>query len=613
LLKKLTAVKDKLSKIDESLSGVNELKLSMAVSGEYFHFMDQFETATTEFRKLEHELPETLTLEEKTEIVGGTGKESKAEVFTLPIRKITGYVLETRMVSSISDLLGKTVESLKGNIYILNDLLSLTRFNLENTSTETDDKQKAIELIKNETLIRLSRQETIIVELKRKLIPDLNIILEETFDTLSSYRIKDSVEEYSGFSIDSQGKIVKTTFKLSYNYLRNFFKRKSARLLYSRTEGVLMARQLISLTGQSSNNEKILDLVEKLVPDREVLKTLPYYYKNLFSGRSSIVDDFWISRDVEEAQFEKAIRRFQSGTKGGIMLLGERNAGKTALSRYVAKTHFKQDKIYHVFPLPGGSVSEEDFRMQLMKSTNLTTGINEIFDTLPNGSAVIIHDLELWWERSEKGLEIIKLILQLINKFDYKCLFIINTNPFTYDLINGMINMENNFISVINCHPFNSEELKELVIRRHRSSGLKFRIDKKEEDKITDIGLARLFNSHFDQSDGNPGTVLYQWLSNIQKVSAGTLQVKAPKNIDLQPIENLDDDSLVVMVQLALHKRMPYNKLERVMGLEPNSFESIVNTLIRCSLIEERAERLLLINPYIEPFVRKVLKRKGLV
>ncbi len=613
LLKKLSAVKNKLNTIDESLTGVNELKLSIAATGEYFHFIDQFETATTEFRKLEHELPETLTLEEKTEIVSKTGKENKAEVFTLPIRKITGYVLETRMVSSISDSLGKAVESLKGNIYILNDLLSLTRFNLENTSTETEDKQKAIELIKKETLIKLSRQEAIIVELKRKLIPDLNRILEETFDTLSSYRIKDSVEEYSGFSIDSQSEIVKTTFNLSYNYLRNFFKRKSARLLYSRTEGMLMARQLISFSSQSSNNEKILDLLEKVVPGKEVLKALPYYYKNLFSGRSSIVDDFWIDRDVEEAQFEKAIQRFHSGAKGGIMLLGERNAGKTSLSRYVAKTHFKQDKIYHVFPLPGGSVSEEDFRMQLIKSTNLNAGLNEIFDTLPNGSVVIIHDLELWWERADKGLEIVKMILRLIQKFDYKCLFIINMNPFTYDLINGMINMENNFISIIHCHPFNSEELKELVIRRHRSSGLKFKIDKKEEEKITDIGLARLFNSHFDQSDGNPGTVLYQWLSNIQKVSAGTLQVRAPKNNDLQPIENLDDDSLVVMVQLALHKRMPYNKLERVIGLEPHSCESIVNALIRSDLIEERAERLLLINPYVEPLVRKVLKRKGLV
>jgi hypothetical protein len=293
--------------------------------------------------------------------------------------------------------------------------------------------------------------------------------------------------------------------------------------------------------------------------------------------------------------------------------LGERNAGKTALSRYVTKTYFNEDKIHHIFPMPGGSVSREDFRIQLMKSTSLTAGIDEIFDTLPNGSVVVIHDLELWWERSGQGFEIIKLILQLIGRFDYKCLFIINMNPFAYELINGMINMENNFISIIECQPFNSEELKEMVMRRHRSSGLKFRLDKKDEEKISEIGLARLFNKYFDQSDGNPGTVLYQWLNEIQKVSAGTIHIKAPRGIDLQPIENLDDNSTIVLVQLALHKRMPYHKLERVLGIEAHITEGIVNSLLRRGLIEERSDRILHINPYVEPFVRKVIKRKGLV
>ncbi|NCB43577.1 MAG: amino acid permease [Clostridia bacterium] len=612
LLKKLASLKKKLELINEDLTGVQELKLSITSVEEHFHFIDEFETATAEFRKLENELPESLTLTESADETNKSRINSNIKVITLPIRKITGHVLETRLIGTVNDLLGKSVESLKAIVYTLNDLLSLTRFNLENAGTETEGKQAIIDQIKKETIARFSRQEEKITELKRSLIPALNKTLDETFEALSSYRIKESVNDYSGFSIDSQGKLIKSKFNLSYQHLNNFFRKKSARLLYSRSEGMLLAKQLIS-KGQLSKNEKIIDLVEKVTPKKEVLKALPHYYKNLFSGRSSIVDDFWINREVEEAHFQKAFTRFQAGIKGGIMLLGERNAGKTALARYAAKKYFHEDKIHHIFPMPGGSVSEEDFRTQLMKSTNLNAGIYEIFDTLPNGSVVLIHDLELWWERSEQGIEMVKWILHLVEKFDYKCLFIINMNPFTYELINGMINMENNFTSIINCHPFNSEELKEMVIRRHRSSGLKFKIDKKEEEKITEIGLARLFNKHFDNSDGNPGTVLYQWLSNIQKVSAGTIHIKAPKNIDLLPVKNLDDDSMVILVQLALHKWMTYSKLERILGIEPHISEAIVNSLIRKGLIEERADKLLLINPYAEPYVRKVIKRKGLV
>jgi hypothetical protein len=152
-----------------------------------------------------------------------------------------------------------------------------------------------------------------------------------------------------------------------------------------------------------------------------------------------------------------------------------------------------------------------------------------------------------------------------------------------------------------------------MVMRRHRSSGLKFRIEKRKEENISEIALARLFNKYFDHSEGNPGTVLYHWLGNIEKVSAGIIHIKSPRNIDLQPIENMDDNSMVVLAQLLLHKRIPYGKLERILGIESHITEEFVNSLIRNGIIEVRPERVLLINPYVEPFVRKVLKRKGLV
>jgi amino acid transporter len=613
LLKKLAEVKSKFGQIEKDLSGVQGSKISIPSSEEYPHVISEFETITSEFREFENKLPESLTLAEFPATRKKRENRDNAELINLPLRKLTGYVLETRFIGSANDLLGTTIESLRNSIYHLNELLSLTRFNIENINADTEDRSGMIKQIRDETIDRLTSEEDKITGLKQQLLPSMSQLLEDTFDTLSSHKIKDIFEKYSRFSIDNRGKAVRSRFNLSYLYINNLIKRKSARLIYSKSKGILFAKKLITYEGQSSKNEMILDLIDKVVPRPEVIKALPHYYKNLFSGRSSIGEDFWIGRAIELAQFDKAIKRFQAGVKGGIMLLGERNAGKTALCRHVTMNRFDDDKVHHIFPMPGGSVSREDFRAQLQKSTNLTVGISEIFDTLPYGSVVVIHDLELWWERAEDGFEMIKLILDLIGQFDYKCLFIINMNPFAYELINKIHQMEHHFISIINCQPFKSEELKEMVMRRHRSSGLKFRMEKKKEENISEIALARLFNKYFDHSNGNPGTVLYQWLCNIEKVSAGTIYIKQPKNIDLQPIENLDDNSLVVLVQLALHKRMPLGKLAKVLGIETHITEEIVNSLIRTGVIEERPERLLLINPYVEPFVKKVFKRKGLV
>jgi len=613
LMKKLTAVKRKFGQLEEDLSGVQELKLQVSSNEVYPQITTGFETITSEFREIENDLPESLVLTAFPIKGDRRRKKDDTELISLPLRKMTGFVLETRFIGSANDLLGKTLESVRKSIYHLNETLSLTRFNLENINADTEDRAGMITLIRDEAMESLEREENKIKAYKQELLPAMIKILEDTFDTLSSHKIKNIFERYSRFNIDSKGRAVKSRFNLSYLAISDLIKRKSARLLYSKSEGILFARQLITYKGQSSRNESMLDLIEKLSPRPEVIKTLPHYYKNLFSGRSSIGEDFWISRNLETGSFDKAIKRFQSGVKGGIMLLGERNAGKTALCRYIAATRFEEDKVHHIFPLQAGSISSEDFRQQLQKSTNLSVEIEVIFDTLPYGSIIVIHDLELWWERSEQGFEIIQLILDLIAQFDYKCLFIINMNPSAYALINATHPMEDHFISIIHCQPFNSQDLKEMVMRRHRSSGLKFRIEKKKEDNISEISLARLFNRYFDQSDGNPGTVLYSWLSNIKKVSDGTISIKLPKSIDLQPIENLDDHAVVVLVQLVLHKRMPFSKLEKVLGIESHLTEDIVNSLIRTGVIEERPDRVLLINPYVEPFVRKVFRRKGLI
>ena len=483
LLKKLAEVKSKLEKMDEDLSGIQGLRLSVSLSEEYPHIVSEFDTVTTEFREVENELPESLILAE----FPNTGKKQhysdNSEQITLPIRKITGYVIATKFIGSANDLLGKTMESIRDSIYKMNELLSLTRFNLENINSETEDRSGMFLQIRNETIRRLSREETKIEALKKELLLSMGKLLEETFDALSSHRIKDIFDKYSRFNIDSKGRAVKTKLDLSILYMNNLIKKRSARLLYSKSEGILLAKKYITSKDQASKKEKILDLIDKVAPKPDVLKELPHYYKNLFSGRSSIGEDFWIPRTAESARFDKAIKRFQSGVRGGIMLLGERNAGKTALCRYVAMDHFDEDKVHHIFPMPGGSVSTKDFRAQLQKSTNLTAGISEIFDTLPYGSVIVIHDLEMWWERSEQGFELINLILDLISQFSYKCLFIVNMNPFTFELIGSIHQMENLFTSIINCQPFNSQELKEMVMRRHRSSGLKFRLEKKKKKK----------------------------------------------------------------------------------------------------------------------------------
>ena len=356
-----------------------------------------------------------------------------------------------------------------------------------------------------------------------------------------------------------------------------------------------------------------MDFVDKVSPDQHILDTLPHYYKNLFSGRSSISEDFWVSREYEEAMFAKAVRRFNFGHKGGVMILGGRNSGKTAFCRFVAKQHFTDDKIYHVFAPQKGSIDVEEFVKEISKVTGLNGELDEIFETIPYGSIFIIHDLALWWERSPEGYDVIRRILQLMDDYGDKCLFVMNMNPYAYKVINDLLKMEDRFISIISSMPFDSQEIKEMIIRRHHSSGLKFKYQKKDEDSISEFKLAGLFNKYFDNTGGNPGVALNRWLTNIEKFSGEVVHITYPRVPNMEVLENLDDDWQVVLIQLIIHKRLHMDGLTKILNLEHSEAEEIVTAIKRTGLIVEKSSLVYMINIYVEPYLVQVFKEKGLL
>ncbi len=117
---------------------------------------------------------------------------------------------------------------------------------------------------------------------------------------------------------------------------------------------------------------------------------------------------------------EQVFRRNNSGYHGGIMIIGERNSGKTAFCRYIAEKLFQKEKVYHLFPIYSGSVQVSDFVAELSKVTNTQGSLIEIMESLPQGSVFIIHDLELWWERSVSGWGVVNLLITLINDYSKK-------------------------------------------------------------------------------------------------------------------------------------------------------------------------------------------------
>jgi hypothetical protein len=441
----------------------------------------------------------------------------------------------------------------------------------------------------------------------------INRNCQEVFSQLYAFRIPDTLNEYSSIIREGQSMQVRKAFNRNIEEFRKAYKQLVARLLYSRSEGILLAKKILEQELPVSKNEKLLCFVESIKPKTGVMDKLPQYYRNLFSGKSTISEDFWIARKQDETIFKTAVQRWRSGYYGGIIIIGDRNTGKTAFCLNLEQTLLKKYKVYQLFPPDHGSVRIEDFLGELTKITQTRGNLEDIMERLPHGSIFIIHDLELWWERSSDGWDVIMLLIQMINQYSRKFLFVANVNPFAFGLMNKIAGLRNVFISEIYLKPFDALELRNMILRRHHSGGLKFVLNKREEDTLTEIGIARLFNKYFSLTGGNPGMTLNAWLANIVKIERGKIYIKFPALPNASILSSIDEDRKLVLIGLILAKRLTFEKIQNILQTDGAGTTRVINSMMRTGLVVERSEGLYVVNEALVPYVISEFKREGLL
>jgi len=607
----LGAIRSTLTKLNTSMDAISGLKISVDSFEENFTLLKDFDRLGDEILKLTDALPENITISSNN--MEDADANEEPEALDVPLRKITRFYISSRFVGPTHDELEKISHSLKSSIFIIQDLLSLTRFNMENIPDDQADKAQLINSLITDAQQKILKEEEKIKFIIENIKGLFDASLQEVFIQLSAYKIPSTVAEYSRIIRENHGKMVLKTFDNIFERLKTFTNKSTARLLYSKSEGILFAKKIIESEKMSSNNQKILDLVEEVVPKKKVIDNLPQFYKNLFSGRSNISEDFWVKRDKDEVLFRTAVARYHSGFLGGIMIIGDRNSGKSAFSRNIASKLFKKDKVLNILPNPKGSSQVVDFIIELEKASNIRGSLEEIMDSLPRGTVFIIHDVELWWERSPEGWEVIRLLLKLINEYSNKFLFVANMNEYAFELMNKVVDLQNEFISIIPLRPFDSEELQEMIIRRHRSSGLKFIMNKHEEDDFSEIKMASLFNKYFDYSEGNPGTSLKAWMGNITKATKENIYIRPPHLPDTRVLAEMDEDWKIILVQLILHKWLTFDRIKKVFHSDDAQTKYVISSLLRVGLIRQINEEIYLVNSYVRPHLISVFKKEGLL
>ncbi len=545
--------------------------------------------------------------------------ESHTDIFPVRVEplKIARFSIDTIFCDPYYRLLEHLESQVKQIMEEFREINTLIKFRY--TNPEIQDKQE--QLNKQDQLIFTGKLNVQLLKIREKLdreVEQLNYqsesLIRNAFSPLFSHSIIDSEKKINVRIREQKGKAINIGLTKTINKIKEAFTNQIVALLYSKSSGVILAKKYLKLIKpEKTSISQILDLTEKLMPDKRTFAQIPVFYLNLFKSKSFINDDFWIPRVEETLQIKNARKRHKDGHGGAILIMGEHGSGKTALTRWATNHLFRIDHIFNVNAPVNGSVKPSDWLDSLRKATKNTGNADEIAGNLPTDSVIVVNDLELWWERSNDGYVVLEEIMNLAQNYSRRIFFILNCNIHSYQIINKVFPLDDSLLSIIECSPIDSKQIQQLILKRHKASGLTYEYNNQTEETMLPIRMAALFNSYFNYSKGNPGIVLSAWLRNIKSVNNQFLIIANPELPNTECLNELDKDWLVVIALFIQHKNMNAEKLARIMTLTTDDAEVYLTRFFNAGILTLREDNVFTLNSYLEPFIVKVCIEKGII
>ena len=538
---------------------------------------------------------------------------SEADEIVVKVRKTVEFSIASELIDYARKQGVDLSASLERSVAASKDIIRLINFNFfdesdEESQSKDDKKQLAEDFLKKTEQLEVAiknvytgYRQSLVKGLKNAFAPlSASVIAKTSGNIEKKYKATKTQKvlgKYTGWHKD-----------LSLNLQKQFVK-----LIYSKSESILwmgsMEKPVID-TGLS--NEEVYTYLDKYAPSDKILKQLPFYYNKLFSGQSGIGDDFWVGMEDEVSKASFVIERFKKGQPGCLIITGERNSGKTGLSKYIARRFFKAEQIHSIRAPRECSANLQLFEHNILKTISSTENeIDSALHVAQGPFVIIINDLELWWERKSGGSVVVEKLMQLIRKHYKNVLFIININIHSLKLLNKITGLQFMALGNVVCSGFDARELQDLIMLRHRAGGMGFILNKKHESELSAWDYASLFNRFFDISHGTPGVAINLWLASIEKVSGKTLYVRIPSTPDLKFLDKLSREQIFYLIQFVYHLRLSLPKLAEILQMETEIVENMIMNLWQAGILMEKFTGIYSINPALhQPLVSKMKELK---
>jgi amino acid transporter/DNA replication protein DnaC len=583
-----------------------------------FDSQQAMERFTRDIDSCTEELPEaSTTLSDDVIEHFESGQRVEAEEVSVSVRPLIKFLIENDFIGVLNQEVAGIPMQEQRAASTAQDVIRLIEFSMADVEAmggwENEGfRSQVLSVVKN-GLDRLGEEleglKTSAERFERRVEEQLQVMLEGT----NPYALTSHTENLGQYIRSRGSQQAVSRLREAGQRLTNATRRALVSLMYRRSTGILLARRLGRQTERTDTVvDRALRLTRASTPSERVLRSLPFYYRQLFSGQATISPTFWVGRKNALESAREAILAHQAGSHGALFVTGETGSGKTALCQTIVDSILTKKKCFRIIPPRGGSIDPATFRRTFESEVKQRGDYDRIFRSVPDGAVFVLDDFELWWERSEQGMAVVDIILELMEKHGDRCFFIANVNQHAWRLMNRFAPVSESALAVLECVPLPAESLKEIVSLRHASTGMKFRIDRMDEEQLAPWRQARLFTRYFDFSGGQIGAALRAWLAHVEKIDGKRLVMRLPSVPDRSVLGELRIELKALLVQLVVHKQLTLERLARLTGLGW-AVQPDLERLIRMGLVHRSSQGIHHTDRFVAHFIVDELREQGLL
>lgn len=284
----------------------------------------------------------------------------------------------------------------------------------------------------------------------------------------------------------------------------------------------------------------------------------------------------------------------------------------SALTDRLIQSSREASRVFSVRAPVGGSTDPARFEHAVEVALGVSLPLEQALSALPAGSAVVVHDLELWFGRHAGGLAVIDTLARQIDRAGDRVLFVVTCNEYTFTLLRRLGRLDDQVIATVHCPPLDAGSLREAVLRRHESSGLGLRLIDGPEAAPGEFAVARMFHGLFGASGGYVGPALHAWIGLVERFEHDAVVLRRPRAVDLDALDALEDTWVALLLELVLHRSLSLTRLVRVTGADEAALRRHVLALVRSGLVEDDGVTLR-VDPYAAHHVHYWLARRGVL